>query len=124
MWRCPTNQPLASNAIRLLDSLDALGHPLSAVNREQLQQHILAENGVEIEKTLDPHVLVVVTINPESKVKAQRGEGTVALQQHGFTPCLVKIVNQGRVKSPLRIRSPQAGPSYAGVSPLSGERKE
>lgn len=118
------NQPLASNAIRLLDALDALGHPLAEINRLELQKHILAESGTEIEKTLDPHVMVVVTINPESKVKAQRGEGTVALQQHGFTPCLVKVVNQGRVKSPLRVRSPQAGPSYAGVSPLSGERQD
>lgn len=118
------NQPLASNAMRLLDALESLGRSLPGLDRGELQKDILAERGANIERAIDPYVLAVVTINPESKVKAQLGAGSVSLQQHGFTPCLIKIINQGRVKSPLRVQSPQAGPSYSGVSPLSGERQD
>ncbi|HVW02834.1 MAG TPA: CehA/McbA family metallohydrolase, partial [Planctomycetaceae bacterium] len=58
----------------------------------------------------------VVTINPEMRVRVQRGPAKPVLQQAGFTPLVVKIVNQSTVARPLRITSPQAGPVYAGAA--------
>ena len=37
------------------------------------------------------------------------------MQQAGFSPMLVKVINQSTVAKPLRITSPQAGPVYAGA---------
>ena len=56
----------------------------------------------------------VVSINPESRVKAARGPAKAALQQGGYTPVLVKVVNESTVTKPLRITSPQAGPIFSG----------
>jgi hypothetical protein len=46
------------------------------------------------------------------------------MQQSGFTPVLVKIINQSTVTAELRITSPQAGQVYAGMTPLSAERMQ
>ena len=42
--------------------------------------------------------------------------------QAGFTPVLVKIINQAALTKELRIVSPQAGQVYAGMTRLSAER--
>ena len=65
----------------------------------------------------------MVSINPEMRVKVQRGPGKAAIQQAGFTPLLVKVVNQSTVARPLGIRSPQAGPVYAGTALGSLQRQ-
>src|SRR4029079_3117648 len=66
----------------------------------------------------------VVTINPESRVKVQRGPARVQLQQAGFTPVLVKVINLSRMTRELRISSTQSGQVYAGMSPLSAQRMQ
>ena len=58
--------------------------------------------------------LLLVTINPEARFKVQRGPASARLQQAGFTPVLVKIINQSASTPELRIFSPQAGQVYAG----------
>jgi hypothetical protein len=107
-------QPLAANAQRLQDAFQFLGAPLPAEMAADLQNAIKARDARKIQELLDPHVSVVVTLNPESRVKAARGPGEVALQQGGFVPLLLKVVNDSTVKKPLRISSPQAGPIYSG----------
>src|SRR6185437_10359001 len=64
-----------------------------------------------------------VGINPESRVKVTRGPAPANLQQGGFTPVLVKVVNQSTVTKRLRIVSPQAGAVYSGESPGSLTRQ-
>src|SRR5256885_1727803 len=66
----------------------------------------------------------VVNINPESRVKVQRGPATAVLQQGGYSAALVKVINQSTVTSELHITSPQAGQVYAGMSHLSAERMQ
>ena len=105
-------QPLAANVNRLLQALDFLGAPLPADETRALQEAIKAQDAAKIQRLLDPRVLVVVTINPESRVKAARGPGKVALQQGGYVPLLLKVINDSTVTAPLRIFSPQAGPVY------------
>src|SRR5204862_5371129 len=66
----------------------------------------------------------LVTINPEARFKVQRGPAPARLQQAGFTPALVKIINQSASTPELRIFSPQAGQVYAGMTPLSAQRMQ
>src|SRR5262245_55149193 len=62
-------QPLAANANRLLEALQFLGAPLSAETTTALQTAMKARDARKIQEVLDPHVLVAVTLNPESRVK-------------------------------------------------------
>src|SRR5262245_28486112 len=105
-------QPLASNVNRLLQALETLGAPLPADVRKGLAAPLKDQDSAKIQGLLDPHVLIVVTINPESRVKAKRGPATVALQQTGYTPILLKIINEATVTKALHVKSPQALPIY------------
>jgi chorismate mutase len=105
-------QPLAANVERVQQALDFLGAPLPEAVATALKA--AGQDGKAIQKALDPLALVAVSINPESRVKVARGPAAAVLQQAGYTPVLVKIVNDSPVKSALRISSPQAGPGYSG----------
>ena len=107
-------QPLAANVGRLVEALEFLGRPLPKSLTEKLAVARKARDAKEIQKLLDPHVVAAVSLNPEVRVKVDQGPGDVTIQQAGFTPMLVKVVNHSTVSSPLRVRSPQAGPVYSG----------
>jgi hypothetical protein len=107
-------QPLASNATRLLDALQFLGVPLPADTATAVRAAAKERDAKKIQELLDPHVLLAVTLNPESRVKVARGPAAATLQQGGFVPVLVKVVNDSTVKKPLHLTSPQAGPVYSG----------
>lgn len=107
-------QPLASNVGRVVEALQFLGAPLSAELTDELDAARRERDARTIQKLLDPHVLAVVSLNPEVRVKVEQGPATAVMQQTGFTPFLVKVVNHSTVSSPLRVRSPQAGPVYSG----------
>ena len=109
-------QPLAANVTRLLDAYEYLGASLPEETTTALRPFIKAEDSRQIQKTLDQHVLFAISINPELRVKVQRGPGDPLLQQAGFTPVLVKVLNDATVTRRLQISSPQAGPVYAGAS--------
>lgn len=117
-------QPLSANVLRLLQALEFLGRPLDEQLAQTLQAAIAAEDAARLQALLDPQVLCRITINPESRLKVERGAASPRLQQAGYTPFIVKVVNQGAVKAPLRIDSPQAGPPYGGVTPLSMQRQD
>ena len=74
--------------------------------------------------SLDPLVLLAVTINPEERVKVARGPAAAVLQQGGYTPVLVKVINEAATTKPLRITSPQSGLVVAGVADLSMKRQD
>jgi hypothetical protein len=109
-------QPLAANIERVDQALDSLGAPLPADLRTALKQAGQARDGKRLQELLDSRVLLSVQINPESRVKAMRGPAVAELQQAGYTPVLLKVVNEGGVTGRLRIGSPQSGPVYAGMS--------
>src|SRR5205085_2182742 len=77
-----------------------------------------------LQTLIDRHVLLVVAINPESRVKALRGPAAARLQQGGYTAVLIKIINESTITKRLRMVSPQAGPVYAGVARLSLQRQQ
>lgn len=117
-------QPLAANVRRLLETLEQLGNPLPRATTTALATAVRAQDARRLQTTLDPHVLFVVTLNPESRVNVARGPAPALLQQGGYTPVLVKVINQSTVTKRLRIVSRQAGPVYAGAARLSLERQQ
>lgn len=127
VWTAPPEeaaQPLAANVDRLVQALDYLGAPLPSETRAALGRAGQSRDAAALQQLLDPHVLLTVHINPESRVKVARGAAPALLQQAGYTPVLVKVLNDGGVTSRLRIGSPQSGPVYAGMSQLSAERMQ
>jgi hypothetical protein len=105
-------QPLAANAARLQKALTAIGSPLP--EDPALTEAIVDQNSAEIQKRLDPKCLFLVSINPELRVKAQRGEAPARLQQAAATAVLIKVINEGAAATELRLSSPQGGNVFAG----------
>ena len=64
-----------------------------------------------IQDALAPHVLLDVTINPESRVSAVQGGAVPALVEGGSRLFLVRVRNQAGVTAPIRSRAPTAGAS-------------
>ena len=115
-------QPLAANATRLIEALEFLGTPLPAPMTRSLAEAARSADSAILQQLLDEQALFIVELNPESRVKVRRGQGKARLQQSGFTPVIVKIINFSTVTKELRISSPQAGQVYAGMTPLSSKR--
>jgi EF hand domain-containing protein len=117
-------QPLAANIERLDQALEYLGSPPPAELRAALKRAGQARDARRLQELLDPRVLLVVQINPEARVKLLRGPRQADIQQAGYTPVLVKVVNESGGTGRLHIGSPQSGPVYAGMSELSGNRMQ
>src|SRR5579862_4094274 len=105
-------QPLAANVERLREALDFLGAPLPADLRDGLKA--AGNDAKKIQQLLDPQALLLVSINPESRVKVARGPGPAVLQQSGYAPVLIKVVNDSPVRSTPHLTSPQSGPRMSG----------
>ncbi len=116
-------QPLAANVTRLITALDFLGSPLPPDTVAKLRAAARRRDAGELQRILDPSVLVQLSLNPEVRVKAIRGPAAAVIQQHGFTPHLVKVVNGSTVTRQLRVFSPQSGPVYSGTSVLTLKRQ-
>ena len=117
-------QPLAAQVKRVLDGLEMLGTPLPAEALKELQPALEAKDVTRIQKILDQHVLFVVDDNGDGKVTATSGPARPVLQQGGFIPALVKVLNRPGKRDRLWIQSPQAGAVYAGASRFSLERQQ
>src|SRR3954462_8191446 len=90
-------QPLGENVKRLLKALDFLGNRLPADTAKALSAAAEARDAAKLQELLDPHVLIVVTLNPEARVKAAGGPAKVALQQSGYVPVIIKVQNDSTV---------------------------
>ena len=79
-------QQKEAEAQKLQDKLKA---ELQATKEKELkakEAEAKKQDAKKLQELLDPHVLLTVTINPESRVKVQRGPAQAQLQQAGFTP--------------------------------------
>ncbi|HEX4948864.1 MAG TPA: CehA/McbA family metallohydrolase [Blastocatellia bacterium] len=105
-------QPLTSQVRRLLETLDYLGAPLSAAEKQRLEQaantNDAAKASREIQAVLDPHALLFVHINPESRVRVVQGAAKPLLLENGWRTFLVKVHNEAGVTTPLRAESQNA----------------
>ena len=117
-------QPLAANVKRIIETLKLLGSPLPAEEVEKLQAAAKERDAKQLQKLLDPRVLLLAHINPESRVKVRRGPAAAELQQFGFTPVLIKVLNESTVTKRMKLVSPQAGAVYAGASKGSLGRQQ
>lgn len=106
-------QPLAAQAERVATALEMVGAPLTPAERTALQRAAAAEDGAAgvaaVERVLDRRSLVLVTINPESRVKAAVGPARPDLLEGGWRTFLIKVTNEAGVTAPLQISSPNAG---------------
>lgn len=117
-------QPLGANLLRVVQTMEYLGNPLPAPLVNDLEAAAKARDSDRLQQLIDAHVLLTVTINPEERVKVDRGSAKANLQQAGFTPILIKVANQSTATKRLRIDSPQAGPVFGGTSPNSLKRQD
>lgn len=108
------HQPLAAQARRVADTLEMLGAPLPPPDAEKLAAAIRdPQTGVaQVQAILDARCLAIVHINPESRVKGERGAAAAELVEAGWRTFLLKVVNEAGVTAVLNIRSPQALPLH------------
>jgi hypothetical protein len=108
-WR-----PFRSHCRELLAALEKLSAPLPGTTLESVKA--LLDSGprdqraasAAIQKLLDPHCLVGVHINPESRVKAARGQRRAHLVLDQTALVLVKVHNEAGVRHGLLVKSDQA----------------
>jgi hypothetical protein len=117
-------QPLAANIQRLVEAFEYLGSPLPAELRSRIARAAKAQDATLLQQLVDPQVLLTVHVNPEARVRVERGAAPAMLQQAGYTPVAIKIFNDSGGTQRLRIGSPQAGPVYAGMTELAGNRMQ
>jgi hypothetical protein len=114
-------QPLAQHARALAAALAYLGQPLPPEDLRLIDEAIAEADertAVEhLQRVLDKHALVVVDINPESRVKVAPGTARAELVEGGTRIFLVKVLNQAGVTAPLAVESPNSGRVY---TPTSG----
>ncbi len=108
-------QPLYAQAMRLVEALSFVGSPLAEEDAARLQAlqnaPLNARTSNLIQEILDPYVLSFVDINPEGRVRVERGPAQAEIYQGGWTSFLVKIHNQAGVTARLEVESPNAAPS-------------
>ncbi|HEY8751450.1 MAG TPA: CehA/McbA family metallohydrolase [Tepidisphaeraceae bacterium] len=107
-------QPLSAHAVRVNEALKILGTPLAPDDEKALLQ---AANGAdaakgvaEIQRVLDRYCLLMVNINPESRVKLERGPAEAELVEQGWRTFLIKVTNEAGVTARFNIQSPNALP--------------
>lgn len=109
-------QPLLAQAMRLQEALSFSGNTLAAADAEKLKAlakgPFSKETVAGVEAALDPYCLNVVHINPEGRVKVDRGPARAVLVQGGWTAFLVKIHNEAGITAKLEATSPNALKPY------------
>ncbi|NND99302.1 MAG: CehA/McbA family metallohydrolase [Pirellulaceae bacterium] len=117
-------QPLASNARRVIAALDLMGYPLTKDLQGELNRQIDREDADGIQRVMDREVLAVVQISPEERVSVTRAGAKTTLQQAGYRPVIIKVINHSTSTARLNVTSPQSGPLYAGTAQLSMQRQQ
>ena len=108
-------QPLLAQTTRLREALSFLGSSLSAADEKRLmnleKQPLTKQTVQSIQAILDPYCLARVTINPEARVKVERGTAKARLIQGGWVSFLVKVNNDAGVTAQLEVMSKNAAPA-------------
>ncbi len=114
--------PLRDHCRQLVQALETRKQPLPADTVRALQALLEKEPkdpegaALAVQKVLDPHCLLGVSINPESRVKAARGPAAAELQRGENRLVLVKVHNDAGVTHALTVR----GPGLVGEGPEGG----
>jgi hypothetical protein len=109
-------QPLAKQAHQIENALAYLGQPLSPEEVSRIDEAVAESSeprAVErLQSILDPHVLAIVQINAESRVKVEMGAAKPELVEAGTRLFLVKVMNDAGVTAQLKVESPNSGDVY------------
>ena len=109
-------QPLAQQVRQIETALAYLGQPLSAEELSRIDEAVAdpsESKAVErLQSVLDAHVLAVVQINAESRVKVEAGSAKPELIEAGTRLFLVKVINDAGVTAQLKVESPNSGDVY------------
>jgi hypothetical protein len=106
-------EPFRKHCRDLLSAVGSLKSPIPAATVKTIRDLLdgRGENtdiaSKRIEELLDPHCLLVVTINPESRVKAARGAAPAQLRLQREAIALIKVVNEAGVTHALQISGPE-----------------
>jgi hypothetical protein len=104
-------QPLAAQVERLFEAMEYLGSPISPEIKTAFEEQAGKGDDAaaqQVQRLLDPLCLLLVEINPESRVKVARGAATPELVEQGWRQFLVKIQNDAGVTAVLKAESPNA----------------
>src|SRR5215510_5644578 len=86
-------QPLAQQVRQMETALSYLGQPFSADELARIDEAIAnaqeSEAAKRLQSVLDPHVLALVQINPESRVRVEQGPAKPELVEAGTRLFLV-----------------------------------
>src|SRR5215469_15088029 len=100
-------QPLAQQAHQIENALAYLGEPLSAEEVSRIDEAVAVPDeskAVEqLQSVLDLHVLAVVEINAESRVKVEAGPVKPELVEDGTRVFLVKVINVAGDRKSTRL---------------------
>jgi hypothetical protein len=116
-------EPLREHCRQVLKGLGGLKAPLPPQTTGALESRLEREPedpaaaAAAVQKLLDPHCLIGVSINAESRVKAVRGPRDAELRLGRETVVLVKVHNEGGITSALRVSGRQL---VAGASKQEG----
>jgi quercetin dioxygenase-like cupin family protein len=114
----PVAGPIPPDQLRrhgrdVLAALDKLQCPLPAATAKELKalfdgtEEGSAEFSVPVQKLLDAHCLVGVSIDPEMWVTAARGPAEAVLREGADTVFLVKVANDAGITHPVNVSGPQ-----------------
>ncbi|MBT3346274.1 MAG: CehA/McbA family metallohydrolase [Gemmatimonadetes bacterium] len=110
-WNTSGAQALVLHVNRLRTALDYLGSPLPDETTALLDSAVRLTDGAAtvrlIRQALEPHCLMTVNINPESRVKAAQGQVAPVLIQKDWQQFLVRVYNQAGVTAPLAVSTPE-----------------
>lgn len=105
-------QPLLSQTARLAETLDAIGSPLSADAKAQLERlkssNDEAAVAAAVQELLDPLCIAAVEVAAEGPPKVATPEKTFDLVEQGWRAFLVKVVNPSGATGKLQVTSPNA----------------
>jgi len=109
-------QALLAQVRRVIEAMAWLGEPFS---REEVARVNAAAAQTdtgraleELRRVVDPRCLLVVRINPESRVSIARGDARPSLVEQGWRSFLVRVQNESGATAKLVAESPQALPVY------------
>ena len=109
-WNTFGSQPLILHVGRLRTALDYLGSPLPDETKALLDSAASLVDGAAavrlIQEALEPHCLLSVNINPESRVKVARASAAPVLVEQDWRQYLVRVYNQAGVTAPLAVSTP------------------
>lgn len=113
-------QPFTQQVRQVETSLAYLGQPVAAGDHDAINAAInraVAESDEPetvalLQKILDKYAIAIVDINPESRVKVQRGAAKAELVEAGTRIFLVKVLNKAGVTAELTAQSPNALPLF------------